>query len=128
MYIPQNSEDLVQKCKLCGFRGTFLIINSDTVIWRVDEHITLRIILHHTFNDEGYIEEWYDYLENGKIDTQGHWHPMAEEIWRDLKNINDNETAILRKSIFGTRVIVDNKENISKLKDSYFVKYKPIYR
>lgn len=124
MYIPKDNEELILKCKQSNFRGTFSI-EEGAVLWHVTKHITLKIYLHAAYNEEGYIEEWYT-DDEGKTFPQGHWHPIAENIFPDLQNINDNETAIRRKGIFSTGVIVDSKEKIAKLKNGIFVKYEAI--
>lgn len=120
-FIPQTYEELINKCKECGFRGLFSMDNN-TLLWRVSKHILLRIVLHNAINDEGYIEEWY--IDNdGKEIPKGHWHPMAEEIFNDLRDINDNEIVILRKGIFQSIVILGSKNDISMYKDGLFIKY-----
>jgi len=124
IYIPKTNEDLIQKCRENNFRGTFSVEN-DIIIWNVTKHIVLNIILHN-HDDEGYISEYY-VDSNGRSYLYTHWHPENYEIFDDLQNVNDNQIILVQRDIFGRKkMIIDSRQNLSKLKDNIFFRYEKI--
>lgn len=123
IFIPQNAADLYEKLKKEDLKGK-LAKEGELLIWKLPNGIILKI----GFNDpphEGYIGT--SYLKNGKEIILTHWHPMEDEIYRDLMDIKNGDTFwVKRNSIFGELVTIMDRKEYEGLSDRKKRKYKEV--
>lgn len=84
VFIPFNVEDLYNKLVNDKFMGK-LSLDKNWLIWELPNGVTLEIAINNPPH-EGYIGTYYTH-NNCKI-ILTHWHPMDNEIYTDLKEIN----------------------------------------
>ena len=99
-FIPGTSEELLNKMIENRFKGTYFIKHGN-VIWNISDKVFLEIIIENQF-DEAYIS--YNCRINNKEIAITHSHPLSEELYDVLNELN-NETNILliKKTIFGVK-------------------------
>lgn len=108
-FIPQDVADLYEKLKNENLQGE-LIKEGDWLIWKLPNDIIVKISIN-PLNNEGYIDTFY-LKKNGKERKLAHWHPMEDEIYKDLMDINNGQTIWVKKksSIEDIAIIIDKKE------------------
>lgn len=120
--IPKNTDDLYSEMKKNAFEGQ-LLKDGEMIVWKLDNNIIIYIFVNNQLH-EGYIDTYY--LNNGKRIPLTHWHPMEDEIYDDLMDINlKNIIWVKKKTIFGETlpIIMERTEykNMSNKKKSKYI-------
>lgn len=120
-FIPKNTDDLYLQMKKNDFHGK-LSRDKELIVWELDNNIILNILVNNQPH-EGYIDTYY--LNNGKRIPLTHWHPMDDEIYDDLVDINLGKTIwVTKKNIFGKSVpIIMDRTEYECMKDREKRKY-----
>lgn len=85
------------------------------MLWKLPNGICLKIVINNQPH-EGYIATYY--LKNGRELALTHWHPMEDEIYSDLMDIQNGQTIWVRKSsLFGDQIIIMDKDEYERLSD-----------
>lgn len=119
IFIPDNITELYEKMIANKFQGQ-LSIENDWITWKLPNNVTFKIAVNNQPH-EGYIEVLY----NDKNIT--HWHPMEDEIYKDLFDINTGQLLLIkkRKSFLTTPLMLIHKNDWEKLslkrKNKYIV-------
>lgn len=120
-FIPQDVADLYEKLKNENLQGE-LLKEGDWLIWKLPNDIIVKIAIN-PLNHEGYIDTFY-LKKNGKERNLTHWHPIEDEIYKDLMDIKNGQTIwVKKKSIFEDRVIIIDKKEYEALSDRKKSKY-----
>ena len=102
-FIPRDMEELYWALKKENLKGE-LEMKDGWLIWRLPNNIILKISIWNPPH-EGYIDTYY--LENGREKPLTHWHPMDEELYADLMDINNGWTIwVKKKTLFGENIII----------------------
>ena len=124
VFIPLNEKDLYEKMVKEKFIGQ-LSFDENLLLWSLPNGITINIVINNQPH-EGYIDTYYTI--NGKKCSLTHWHPMEDEIYQDLTDINNGQTFWIikkRKFIFEPLPIIIEKEEYKsfseKKKKRYFI-------
>lgn len=113
-YIPRDTDELYEKLKTEDLQGE-LSVEGELLIWRLPNGICLKIAVNNQPH-EGYIDTYY--LKDGREQALTHWHPMEDEIYRDLLDIRDGQTFWIRKrSLFSDQIIIMDKNEYERLSD-----------
>lgn len=121
-YIPIDINDLYRKLTKEYFKGLFLV-EDDWLIWKFSNHIMIKVSILE-LPHEGYIETLY--LHDGKEISLTHWHPMVEEIYPDLLEINTAESFWIlkkRKLFYDPYPISISKKTYASLSEKKKAKY-----
>lgn len=107
IFIPHNVMELYEKMDSEHFTG-LLEIEKDALIWKLPNGIVLKVFIEKLYG-EGYIEV---HCPDYKKRAEGtHWHPTADEIYRDLCGINTGQTFwVKKKKGFAGPLIMDKCE------------------
>lgn len=93
VFIPYSASELYEKMTSDQFTGK-ISVENDNLIWMLPNGITLKIIVDNQ-PQEGYIAVYY---KDDKRKAQlTHWHPMEDEIYRDLYDINTGQIFWVKK-------------------------------
>lgn len=114
-FVPKDISDLVKRLKNENLQGE-LSKEGEGLLWRLPNHIVLKVYINDIESKgkssfrEGYIAACY--LKNGKEQYLTHWHPLVDEIYQDLTDINCGRVIWVRKrSIWGEQILImDRKE------------------
>mgnify|MGYP001069077738 CR=1 FL=1 len=111
-----KQEDLIGK----------LTKEGSLLIWELPNSIILKISINASPH-EGYIGT--SYLKNGKEVILTHWHPMEDEIYKDLMDINNGQIIWVKKrSILGERVIIMDKKEYETMSERQKSKYEQFHK
>ncbi len=107
-----------------SFRGTFKKVGN-YIIWNITDNIEFKIQVNNILN-ESYVEALYTF--NGNEEYLMHWHPMTDEIYNCLIELNKNGgVIIIKKTLFGKSKRLLSKEEFSKnklkYKNRFFINY-----
>lgn len=123
IFVPYDVTDLYEKLKKEDLKGK-LTKEESLLIWELPNGIILKIGINNPPH-EGYIGT--SYLKDGKEVILTHWHPMDDEIYKDLMDINNGQTIWVKKnSVFGERIIIMDQKEYEAWGDRRKSKYKKL--
>lgn len=113
-FIPRDMGELYWALQKEDLKGT-LEIKDDWLVWRLPNNIILKIYIWNPPH-EGYIAAYYS--KNGKERPLTHWHPMDDEVYRDLIDINNGWTVWVKtKTLFGENIIIMDRNEYETMSD-----------
>ena len=121
IFIPHNVTELYEKMISEHFAGQ-LEIESGLLVWTLPNGIVIKTIVENQ-PQEGYILVCY---WNGKRETGlTHWHPMEDEIYKDLYDINIGQIFWVKKkrTFFTSSPLFMHKSIWEKFSDKRKNKY-----
>lgn len=120
-FIPKDTEELFLKMKEENLKGQ--LSKEDVFItWELDNHIILKILMQ-TIPHERYIETYYH--DHHKEISLTHWHPMEDEIYDDLMDIQSGKTIwVKRKGLWKeSKPMIMDREEYEKMSEKRKKKY-----
>lgn len=87
IFIPHNANELYEKMIREQFTGQ-LSLEDDHLIWKLPNGITIKVTFSTLF-PEAYLGTCC--LDGKKEIPLAHWHPMIEDVYRDLSEINNGQ-------------------------------------
>lgn len=108
IFIPHSVDELYKKMINEKFIGQ-LSVQKDWLIWNLPNKIIIKIALDCNPLREGCIDTYY--FDDKKEYNLTHWHPMEEEVYKDLMEINVGQVFWVKKkkSIFRNPPLIMDK-------------------